>query len=965
MHSRKEKKHSLNLRRSLCLVQGLTFFLAGMGSSIAAPYVYFKASNGYYVSARNGGGVNALVKAQGSDQNSWERFDLRDLNGGILHDGDVVSFKSYGNSTGQYYLSAKGSGGGKLAADLTYEGSWERFTLIKLNGKGAISSGDKVAIRSSDGLHYVTVSNVDTIMDATSTTIGDAQTFVIEIGDRPQTFANPVNLPYTEVSNNSRDGADPQIIPFQGKYYLFSSCFQNMPFGYHISTDLVNWKFIEFGASTKTAILSKGTSPPAIDIVAPAAFTDGSYIYFARSSGMTAIRTNTPDSGDWQPYATDIFTKFDVSMLYDGGKVYNFSGGNASEVFECPLSTLKEISGTHQYLTPRILNPTDMANSPYGLHLGQNEYKQGTGPYRTDWTLPNALDTTRLLSVFDSYSTYAGLSTAEQTAWKNAGERSFNSAAEGTWVTKHPTNGKYYLENSCPGTYGQWYSEAVYTSTSPAGPYTLENYATSSLKVGGYINGVAHGGTFQDFSGNWWRICTMWAAKGRRIGLFPVGFDSQGRMFTKTSQGDYPTIRPRKFNDINTTSLHAGWQVISKGRTCTASTTETGRNLAAACDENIVTFWSARGDDPSPWFQMDLGSILTVQAIQMNFIDNFPTPANLSDDYHAYKLEGSTDGITWTVLSDKSANTTTFAHDYMAFSSPVQTRYLRIQSIHRAKGGRFALGDFRVFGNGTGSLPPQVTNFTATRRSSDTRHVTFNWTPTSNTQGYIINYGVASDALFLPIQYQNVSAGQLTVSCLNRDNPRYFYRIDSYNENGITKGTVISDPLPLAGAPLANNNFVPASGADQTQLLTYDDWAMEKYGTDHISPAAAFDQDANGDGVPNGIEYVLGTESPNLRTDFEPYSENSHRLVFEFYRKFLPDDVTIEVQASDNPAGPWEIAARAVGSGLFEEEHGFIVEQSGDDFRHVIVRDRVATQKENGSRRYMRLRVNQNQLLRY
>jgi hypothetical protein len=751
-----------------------------------APVVHLKASNGMYVSVRGGG--NGAVAAVAGATLSWESLDVRDLNAGVLHSDDVVSFKS----SGGYYLCAEGMGGGVLSANRVGEGVWERFTLVKLNGTGAIGSGDQVAVKSANG-RYLTL-GADNIVDVTGSAIGPAQTFLLSVAGRPQTFANPVNLAYTSEANGARNGADPQIVPFRGRYYLFASCFPGMPRGYYVSNDLVDWSFIAFSPATCVAILANGTNPPAVEIVAPGAFTDGNHIYFARSNATTIVRTNTPDSGDWQTYATGANARYDVGFFYENGRLFDLYGGNSTEMFECDPLTFKEKPGTRQRLTAPMTTPTDLARSPYGLHMGQKEYKPGNEPWRTNWNLVESLDTTRLLPIFDSYATFADLSAEEQARWKSEGKYSMDASTEGAWVTKNPANNKYYLENSGPGTYCPWYNESVYTATSITGPYTLENYATSSLKVGGFANGAAHGGTFQDFSGNWWRICTIWADSWRRFGLFPIGFDPQGRLFTQTYQGDYPIILPQTLNTPSTKSLLAGWQVLSKGRVCTASSTLSGRNVSQATDENIYTSWSAATGGTNEWFMMDLGLVHTVEAVQVNFAEQDVTPTAAAEDYHAYRLRVSLDGNNWTLLSDKSANTTAVAHDYTAFSAPVQARYLKIENVHMAKRGKFALRDLRVFGRGTASLPPPVANFTAKRRASDTRHVTFTWTPVSGAKGYIINYGVAADALHLPIQYQNPGAGQLTVSCLNRNNARYFYRIDSYNENGVTRGGVISDP---------------------------------------------------------------------------------------------------------------------------------------------------------------------------
>jgi xylan 1,4-beta-xylosidase len=104
-----------------------------------------------------------------------------------------------------------------------------------------------------------------------------------------------------------------------------------------------------------------------------------------------------------------------------------------------------------------------------------------------------------------------------------------------------------------------------------------------------------------------------------------------------------------------------------------------------------------------------------------------------------------------------------------------------------AKDGKFALRDLRVFGNGQGAPPAAVVNLTV-KRGDDARNITFSWTPSPHADGYVIHYGVAPDALHLNLQYQGGSMNHLTVSCLNRE-VKYFYRIDAYDDSGITTGS--------------------------------------------------------------------------------------------------------------------------------------------------------------------------------
>ena len=56
-----------------------------------------------------------------------------------------------------------------------------------------------------------------------------------------KTFCNPVNINYQyQLSYNGRESADPAIVLYKDKYFLFASHGS----GYWISDDLVKWDFI-------------------------------------------------------------------------------------------------------------------------------------------------------------------------------------------------------------------------------------------------------------------------------------------------------------------------------------------------------------------------------------------------------------------------------------------------------------------------------------------------------------------------------------------------------------------------------------------------------------------------------------------------------------------------------------------------------------------------------------------------
>ncbi|MDD4921090.1 MAG: discoidin domain-containing protein [Bacteroidales bacterium] len=573
----------------------------------------------------------------------------------------------------------------------------------------------------------------------------------------PQTFCNPINLDYGPYYKGSRHAADPVIVLFKDKYYLFTSWDKK---GYRVSDDLLHWNVILFD-STTFALASNDKK----EIIAPAVATDGRYIYYVGFGLKNILRTSDPASGKWEVSATHSGGYGDPAIFFDSnGMPYILWGMNESNIMPLHPKDLSEIKdATRKMLVPRLRTEEDFAaaNPSYGLYQGQREFG------RVNWNLPGSLDTESLIGKF--------LSAPSQ---------------EGPWLTKH--GGRYYLENASSGTANPWYSDCVWESDSIMGPYRLADYAPSSMKVGGFISSAGHSCVFQDKYGNWWKATTMWvgvyAGFERRIGLFPVGFDKKGRMFTQTELGDYPMVMPSGLRDPNKNSALVGWSVLSTGKACTASSTLENRKPELASDENVRTWWSAKTGNKGEWFRMDLGKPCTINAVQVNFAEQDCLNEPLNHDYTAYQLLVSNDGENWTVVVDKSTNKTAVPHDYVALDKPVTARYLKVVNIYAAKDGKFALRDLRVFGNGGGKTPAMV-NDLVVKRLEDKRNVTFTWKPSSSANGYVIHYGVAPDALYLSIQVQGGNMSKLTVSCLNRD-VKYYYRIDAYNENGIAKGKV-------------------------------------------------------------------------------------------------------------------------------------------------------------------------------
>ena len=574
-----------------------------------------------------------------------------------------------------------------------------------------------------------------------------------------QTFCNPLNLDYGPFANGGRHAADPVIVLFKDQYYLFDTL--DKP-GYRVSDDLLHWRTILFDADSWN-LAGRPNGKGAGGITAPAVIVYGDAIYFMGAGNPHVIKTTDPLSGHWEPVSTggpkgDGDPNF---FLDDDGRLYETRGLGENEGVELNPRDFQPLTPRYTLLAPMI-KAADIPTTPYGLHRGRKEIEEAS------MQAANFLDTS---SVLDNLKTFPVI--------------------EGSWLTKHA--GRYYLQDSSPGTTGPWYSDATYVADKPLGPYQLTDYSPVSLKVGGFINSAGHSCVFADRYGNLWRVTTMWVGSTdrfeRRLGLFPTGFDAAGRLFTRTDFGDYPLLLPTSQRDPEKDPVRPDWSVLSTGKTCTASTTlDAAHGPEKAADEMVRTWWSAQTGDAGEWFQMNLGKVCDVRAVQLNFAEQDARNAPASEDYHAYRLLVSADGKTWETALDRSSNKTAVPHDYAAFEPPRRTRYLKVENIHAAKGGKFSLRDLRVFGHGGGHPPAAPMGLTVTRLA-DPRNVTFAWQPVAGADGYLISYGVAPDALHVPLQVQGGRVDELTVSCLNRD-VKYYYRIDAYNDSGVTAGPV-------------------------------------------------------------------------------------------------------------------------------------------------------------------------------
>jgi hypothetical protein len=549
-----------------------------------------------------------------------------------------------------------------------------------------------------------------------------------------KTYCNPLNLDYgyCPIPNFTEQGkhratADPVIVLYKGDYYLFST----NQWGYWWSNDLNHWNFV-------FRSFLKPYHKVYDDLCAPAVWVQGDTLLVFGSTYSTNFpiwMSTNPKANDWKEAVSEFsIGGWDPDFFTDeDGKLYMYNGSSNAY----PL---------------------------YGIEINRKTFE------------PVGARKELLLLNYEKYG------------WQRFGEYSdntfLNPFIEGAWMTKH--KGRYFLQYGAPGTEISGYADGVAVSDQPLGNFVHQSMPLS-YKPGGFARGAGHGATFQDKWENYWHVSTISISVKnsfeRRLGLWPAGFDKDNIMYCNTAFGDYPHYLPDGKED-HLVSRFTGWMLLNYNKPVQVSSSLNGYPPNNAADENIKTYWSAVTGESGEWISSDLGEVSTIRAIQINYADQDATLMGKQKDiFHQYKLYSSPDGKKWSVLIDKRRNLTDVPHDYIELSVPVEARYIKLENIHMPT-GKFAISGLRVFGSGHGSKPDQVTNFIVLRTEKDKRSAWLKWKTADNAYAYNIYIGTAPDKLYNCIMVYG--SNEYWLKAMDKDIP-YFFRIESVNENGVSK----------------------------------------------------------------------------------------------------------------------------------------------------------------------------------
>ena len=598
-----------------------------------------------------------------------------------------------------------------------------------------------------------------------------------------KTYCNPLDLGYRyqhmkegERIAGFREGADPTLVYFKGKYYLFVS----MSAGFWYSDDLLHW---EFHADPDLLIYD----------YAPDVRQVGEYLYFCASRkgrNCPILRTADPLT---EPF-TEVSCSFDFwdpdIFCDDDGRVYFYWGcSNTTPIWGVELdpATMEPIgekrpliSGCEEalgYERPGDNGIVDREASVLYKSMHQF-YNEATGK----------------LELPPQMAQMPGLNAEVLTAMYNAVGKPY---IEGAFMTKH--DGTYYLQYACPGTQYNTYADGVYTAKNPLGPFTLQTSNPFSAVPGGFMTGAGHGSTIADKYGNYWHAATMRISVNhdfeRRVGLFPAGFDADGVLFCNQNFADYPHEIPA--GKFDAAAVQPCWMLLSYRKAVTASSTAEGSAPANAVNETCRDWWSAGSDKPGEWLCVDLGAESDVRAIQVNMADeklvvDFPADSYGDDrktrrietrpQLSHYRVETSLDGETWTLREDVAREC---SNGYYAYADGIRARYIRVIGGALPYGQTLRISGLRVFGNGAGARPAAAK---AAAVRVDALDGKISWQHLDNAQGCNVRYGTAPDKLYH--SWLVYDADEVTLSTLMAGQT-YYICVDSFNENGITEGDVV------------------------------------------------------------------------------------------------------------------------------------------------------------------------------
>ena len=200
---------------------------------------------------------------------------------------------------------------------------------------------------------------------------------------------------------------------------------------------------------------------------------------------------------------------------------------------------------------------------------------------------------------------------------------------------------------------------------------------------------------------------------------------------------------------------------------------------------------------------MDLEKVQQVSAVQINFVDDDLTK-ELPDDLDMLRtfyeerwidqkkqstnwlLEGSADGRAYFILADKRRVDTDYSHDFIELDEAKEIRYIKLTVEKLPYGQTPAVAGIRIFGKGSGETPVQASEVIADYDGAMDMDVSWQ---ADGAIGANILWGYKPDKLYHSRLVYGDTKGHIGALVTGQS---VYVRVDTFNENGITEGNVIT-----------------------------------------------------------------------------------------------------------------------------------------------------------------------------
>lgn len=520
----------------------------------------------------------------------------------------------------------------------------------------------------------------------------DTHPIKAKIAQSPKTFCNPVNLNYRfmkiDGGEGIREAADPVVVSFKDKYYLFAS----KSSGYWYSEDFTDWKHV---------FITDSVLP--IEDYAPGLFIHKDHLYYVGSThgkGML-YRSAAPETGEWEP-VKEIWSYWDPAFYVEGDNLYMYYGCSPVDPIYAQVLDLNTLEARTEVITCFNSNKEEYGWERTGEHneLPRRPYIEGA------WMTAHQ---------GKYYLQYA----APGTEWK--------SYADGTYVSDSPSGPFTYMENS-PVSYKPtgFIGGAGHGCMFTVGNENYWKAATNSISVRHMFE--------------------------RRVSFYPAGFDKDGYLYTDTYLGDYPMFLPTGKRQASGSNQPGWMLLSYGKTVTASSTLDGFPAENIVDEDSRTAWVAATNNDTEwlQVDLQHLSSVNAIQvnfdeygAKQKGFVPGV---------YQSYVIYASVNGEDWYPVVDYSTKKTDTPHDYIEFEEPFKARYIKLQNKEYTVSSNLSVRDLRIFGNGLGSKPRPVNGFTVKRNEEDPCKVSLAWNEVPHAQGYIVRYGIAEDKLYSNFQ---------------------------------------------------------------------------------------------------------------------------------------------------------------------------------------------------------------------